>query len=73
MIKTNHLSARSALAAGMVAVRYDFMSDILNKPIGLVLNRDWQAINIRAPPDAFCQMRPASNCSATRARQGNCG
>ena len=32
------------------------MSDILNKTIVLVLNRHWQAINIRTPADAFCQM-----------------
>ena len=32
-----------------------FMSDILNKNIVLVLNRNWQAINIRTPADAFCQ------------------
>jgi 5-methylcytosine-specific restriction endonuclease McrA len=32
------------------------MSDILNKTIVLVLNRNWQAINIRMPADAFCQM-----------------
>jgi 5-methylcytosine-specific restriction endonuclease McrA len=32
------------------------MSDILNKTIILVLNRNWQAINIRTPADAFCQM-----------------
>jgi 5-methylcytosine-specific restriction endonuclease McrA len=30
--------------------------DILNKNIVLVLNRNWQAINIRTPADAFCQM-----------------
>jgi 5-methylcytosine-specific restriction endonuclease McrA len=35
------------------------MNDILNKTIVLVLNRNWQAINIRTPQDAFCQM--ASN------------
>jgi 5-methylcytosine-specific restriction endonuclease McrA len=35
------------------------MSDILNKNIVLVLNRNWQAINTRTPADAFCQM--ASN------------
>ena|ERR1700677_404939 len=28
----------------------------LNKNIVLVLNRNWQAINIRTPQDAFCQM-----------------
>ena len=32
------------------------MSDILNKATVLVLNRNWQAINIRTPADAFCQM-----------------
>lgn len=32
------------------------MSDILNKAMVLVLNRNWQAINIRTPADAFCQM-----------------
>jgi 5-methylcytosine-specific restriction endonuclease McrA len=32
------------------------MTDILNKTIVLVLNRNWQAINIRTLQDAFCQM-----------------
>jgi len=32
------------------------MADIMNKTIVLVLNRNWQAINIRTPQDAFCQM-----------------
>lgn len=32
------------------------MSDVLNKATVLVLNRNWQAINIRTPADAFCQM-----------------
>lgn len=32
------------------------MTDLLNKTIVLVLNRNWQAINIRTPADAFCQM-----------------
>src|SRR5205809_3187657 len=32
------------------------MSDILNKTIVLVLNRNWQAINTRTPAEAFCQM-----------------
>jgi 5-methylcytosine-specific restriction endonuclease McrA len=39
----------------MVVCKY-FMSNILNKSIVLVLNRNWQAINIRTPQDAFCQM-----------------
>ena len=29
---------------------------MLNKTIVLVLNRNWQAIHIRTPQDAFCQM-----------------
>jgi 5-methylcytosine-specific restriction endonuclease McrA len=33
-----------------------FMSDILNKTIVLVLNRNWQAINLRTPQEAFCMM-----------------
>ena len=39
----------------MAVCKY-FMNDILNKTIVLVLNRNWQAINIRTPPEAFCQM-----------------
>src|SRR5690606_6673202 len=33
-----------------------FMSDKLNKATVLVLSRNWQAINIRTPADAICQM-----------------
>jgi len=32
------------------------MTDILNKTMVLVLNRNWQAINIRTPADAFCML-----------------
>jgi 5-methylcytosine-specific restriction endonuclease McrA len=32
------------------------LTDILNKTIVLVLNRNWQAINIRTPQEAFCMM-----------------
>ena len=49
-IKNKHLTAKRS---GGVHI---FMSDILNKTIVLVLNRNWQAINIRTPADAFCQM-----------------
>lgn len=38
------------------------MTDILNMNIVLVLNRNWQAINITTPADAFCSM---ANDSAT--------
>ena len=44
------------LTRGAVSVSKSFMNDILNKTIVLVLNRNWQAINIRTPQDAFCQM-----------------
>src|SRR5213080_4405672 len=33
-----------------------FMTDILNKTTVLVLNRNWQAINVRTPQEAFCMM-----------------
>jgi 5-methylcytosine-specific restriction endonuclease McrA len=32
------------------------MNDILNKTIVLVLNRNWQAVNVRTPQEAFCMM-----------------
>ena len=32
------------------------MTNILNKTIVLVLNRNWQPINIRTPQEAFCMM-----------------
>ena len=32
------------------------MTDILNKSIVLVLNRNWQTIHIRTPQEAFCMM-----------------
>ncbi len=32
------------------------MSDMLNKAVVLVLNRNWQAINVRTPQEAFCMM-----------------
>src|SRR5258705_7860895 len=32
------------------------MTTILNKAIALVLNRNWQAINVRTPQEAFCMM-----------------
>src|SRR5438128_4198645 len=32
------------------------MNDTLNKTIVLVLNRNWQAIHVRTPQEAFCMM-----------------
>ena len=40
----------------LLSNHFGFMTDILNKNIVLVLNQNWQAINIRTPQDAFCQM-----------------
>lgn len=49
----------------------DFMNDVLNKNIVLVLNRNWQAINIRTPQEAFCQM--ATNVATALEIEGeNC-
>src|SRR5207247_4366480 len=36
--------------------RKRFMNSVINKATVLVLNRNWQAINIRTPAEAFCQM-----------------
>jgi len=36
--------------------KFGFMNDVLNKNIVLVLNRNWQAIHVRTPQEAFCQM-----------------
>lgn len=32
------------------------MNSVLDKHVVLVLNRNWQAVNVRTPADAFCQM-----------------
>ena len=47
------------------------MSDILNKSIVLVLNRNWQAINIRTPADAFCQMATNAATALEIASEGH--
>jgi hypothetical protein len=49
--KNKHLAA-----AHTVAVCKHFMNDILNKAMVLVLNRNWQAVNVRTPQEAFCMM-----------------
>lgn len=55
-MKNKHLErAEQPQCAWWLSAR-TIMSDILNKTIVLVLNRNWQAINIRTPADAFCQM-----------------
>src|SRR5207244_3517508 len=48
--RTNTSLARSAVAV------CKHMNDILNKTIVLVLNRNWQAIHVRTPQEAFCMM-----------------
>ncbi len=49
--KNKHLAATIA-----VAVCKHFMNDILNKSMVLVLNRNWQAVNVLTPQEAFCMM-----------------
>jgi 5-methylcytosine-specific restriction endonuclease McrA len=49
--KNKHLAATIA-----VAVCKHFMNDILNKSMVLVLNRNWQAVNVRTPQESFCMM-----------------
>lgn len=39
-----------------IRITVSFMNSILNKTTVLVLNRNWWAINIRTPAEAFCQM-----------------
>jgi 5-methylcytosine-specific restriction endonuclease McrA len=46
------------------------MNDLLNKSVVLVLNRNWQAINIRTPADAFCQL--AANVATALDIEGEC-
>ena len=45
------------------------MSDILNKTIVLVLNRNWQAIHVRTPQEAFCMM--ATNVATAMEIEGD--
>ena len=45
------------------------MNSVLHKNIVLVLNRNWQAINIRTPAEAFCQM--ATDVATALDIQGN--
>src|SRR5271157_2230120 len=49
--KNKHLIAETR-----VTVCKHFMNDILNKAMVLVLNRNWQAVNVRTPQEAFCMM-----------------
>ena len=44
------------------------MSSLLTKATVLVLNRNWRAINVRTPQEAFCMM--ASNVAAALEIEG---
>jgi hypothetical protein len=46
------------------------MNDILNKTIVPVLNRNWRAIHMRTPQEAFCMM--ATNVNAFRKFRNGC-
>src|SRR5213083_1511886 len=50
--KNKHLISREA----QWPCKNTLMSNILNKTIVLVLNRNWQAIHVRTPQEAFCMM-----------------
>ena len=39
------------------------MSDILNKATVLVLNRNWQAIHVKTPAEAFCMLATGAGTS----------
>ena len=52
----HHLLSGMNFGTMWKSFRPKFMSDIFNEMIMLELNRQWQAINIRAPQDAYCQM-----------------
>ena len=43
-------------ARSVVAACKDLVSEILRRATVLVLNRNWQSINVCAPQDAFCLM-----------------
>src|SRR5207302_304106 len=60
-------SSPQALQNSITPLR--FMSDILNKTIVLVLNRNWQAIHVRTPQEAFCMM--ATNVATALEIQGD--
>jgi 5-methylcytosine-specific restriction endonuclease McrA len=49
--KNKHFAATSTVAGCK-----HYMNDILNKAMVLVLNRNWQAVNVRTPQEAFCMM-----------------
>jgi 5-methylcytosine-specific restriction endonuclease McrA len=51
-----HFNEEQTPHRAAVAVSKSFMNDILNKTIVLVLNRNWQAIHVRTPQEAFCMM-----------------
>lgn len=44
------------------------MDNALNKAVVLVLNKNWQAVNVRTPQEAFCQM--ATNVATALDIQG---
>jgi len=48
--------ANNLAAPNLGAATERFMNDMLNKSTVLVLNRNWQAVNVRAPQEAFCMM-----------------
>jgi len=55
-----HRCRRWALAWTVWHPPFHCMKDILNQPTVLVLNRNWQAIHVKTPAEAFCMMASGS-------------
>jgi 5-methylcytosine-specific restriction endonuclease McrA len=50
------LKTKAKTTGGKCGREQIVMSGLLNKASVLVLNKNWQAINVRSPAEAFCQM-----------------
>ncbi|TLD70235.1 HNH endonuclease [Phragmitibacter flavus] len=46
------------------------MSDVLHKTTVLVLNRNWQAIDVKSPADAFCMMAAGTATALSIGEEG---
>lgn len=47
------------------------MSDVLHKATVLVLNRNWQAIDVKTPADAFCMMAAGTATALAIGKDGD--
>src|SRR5690349_4494348 len=51
-----YIQQRTNTSATVNVCKQFVMSNVLTKATVLVLNRNWQAINVRTPQEAFCMM-----------------